>query len=213
MDAKNKISGISAFAWALLTLSGFVMTVLVASILNYDIYDIQGGLRVLSEQPALVIGRQIVFGWAGVVLVLMALAFYDWLPAESRSYTARAATAFGIIAGALFLSFGLVGGFASLDLAYIQSVRSAAYMQDAYLPLTLVMNRALAAAIIVSGLWFALANWVALRSRALPQLVAYVGLGAGVIALSGFVLPELTLLGLLLSALWGILAGFRLLRG
>ena len=183
MNNTTKVSGLSALTWALLSILGFAATMLLASIRNYDNYDIQAGLQALNEQPVLVIGGQIVYAGAGVVLVLMALAFYDWLPAESRSYTARAATAFGGIAGALFLFSGLVGGFSSLDLAYVQSVRSAAYVQDAYLPLTLIVSRALAAAIIISGLWFALANWVVLRSRAMPPFVSYVGLGAGVIAL------------------------------
>jgi hypothetical protein len=213
MNNTSEILGVNAFAWALLTLSGFVTMVFGATIRNYDVYDIQVGMRALNEQPVLVIGGQIAFAWAGVVLVLMALGFYEWLPAASRSYTTRVATTFGIIAGALFLFFGLVGSHGTFDRVYIQSVRSAAYGQEAYLPLTLVMNRTQAAAITVSGLWFALTNWVALRSRVLPRLVSYIGLGAGVAALLGFVLPGggFSLLGLLLSALWGILVGFRLL--
>lgn len=214
MNSIHRVASISAFAWAFLVLAGFATMVLLAPIRNYDVYDIQGGMRALNEQPVLVISGQIAFAWAGVVLVLMALAFYEWLPAELRSYTARAATAFGGIAGALFLFFGLVGGFTSSEMLYIQSVHSITYVQDTYLPLALVTNRAFAAAITVSGLWFALANWIALRTHALPQFVAYVGLAAGVIALLGFVLPGggFSPLGLLLSALWGILVGFRLLR-
>ena len=91
---------------------------------------------------------------------------------------------------------------------------STTYVQDTYLLLTLVTNRVFAAAITVSGLWFALANWIALRNHALPQFVAYLGLAAGVIALLGFVLPGggFSPLGLLLGALWAILVGVRLLR-
>lgn len=214
MDRTTKVSAISAVAWALLSLSGFAMMILASRARGFDAYDVQAGLRALSHQPLLVIGAQLLFAWAGLALMLLALFFYDWLPPESRSSTARAAAAFGMIAGALFLFFGLVGGFSSSDLAYIQSVRSAAYVQAAYLPLSLAMNRSFAAAITVSGLWFALANLAALGSRALPQLTAWLGLAAGAVALTGFVLPGggLSLLGLLLSGLWAVLAGFRMLR-
>jgi hypothetical protein len=45
----------------------------------------------------------------------MVLAFNDMLPVESRSYITRAAIAFGLISGASFLLFGLVGGFAGCE--------------------------------------------------------------------------------------------------
>jgi hypothetical protein len=214
MNNKQKISGLSAFAWAFFALAGFAMLALVSPLRNYDLYDIEGGMRALNKQPVLVIGGQLAFAWAGVVLICLVLALYDWLPTDSRSLTAYMATAFGMIAGAFFLLFGLVGGFTSFDLRYIESVRSTDYVQNAYLPLTLVMNRTFAAAITVSGLWFALINWVALRGAVLPPFVSYLGIGAGMSALLGFILPGggFSVLGLLLSALWGILAGFRLLR-
>ena len=214
MNNTNRISGVSALAWSALFLVSFTLLVLLGRALGFDAYDIERGMRVLDQQPVLVIGEHIAFAWSGAAFVLMVLAFYERLPADMRSYPAKAAIAFGLMAGTLFLFFGLVGGFASLDLPYVQSVRSAAYVKDAYLPLTLVTNRTLAAAITVSGLWFALTNWAMLHDHALPRFVCYLGLGVGVIALSGFVQPgaDYGLLGLLLGALWAILVGIRLLR-
>ena len=210
MNNTNRISGISALAWAVLFLLSFTLLVLLGRALGFDVYDIEKGMRVLDQQPVLVIGEHIAFAWSGAAFVLMVLAFYERLPAEMRSYPPKAATAFGIIAGTLFLFHGLVGGFGSSDLSF----HSAAYVKDAYLPLTLVTNPALAAAITVSGLWFALTNWTMLHSNALPRRVSYLGLGVGVIAFSGFVQTggDYGLLGLLLGALWAILVGIRLLR-
>jgi hypothetical protein len=133
----------------------------------------------------------------------MVLAFNDLQPADPRSFITRAATTFGMISGAFFLFFGLVGGFASYELTYIQFIHAADYVQEAYMPLMLITNRLQAAAITASGLWFALANWF-----------AYIGLGAGVVAFPGFVIPGggFGLLSLLLSAIWGVLVGFQGLR-
>lgn len=185
MHQTTRTAGIGALAWGLLSLSGFALIALAARARRFDSYDVQAGLQALSQQPLLVIGAQVLFAWAGTALIILALAFHDWLPRASPSSPARAAVAFGLIAGALFLFFGLVGGFSTADLAYIQSVRTAAYVPAAYLPLSLVMNRAFSAAITVSGLWFALSNWDALGSRALPPLLALLGLVAGALALPG----------------------------
>jgi hypothetical protein len=112
------------------------------------------------------------------------------------------------------LLYGLIGGFGFADLSYIQSVRSADYIRETYLPLSIITNRTLAAAITVSGLWFGLTNWFALQSKAWPRPVSILGLGAGAIALLGFVIPGggFSLLGVLLGVIWAILVGLRLLR-
>ena len=119
MNNTNRISGMSALAWALLALMGFATVLILAPIRNYDNYDIQAGLRALNEQPALVIGGQIAFGWAGVVLVLMALAFYDWLPAESRlgiaTWRARVLPQWS----ALLLAISIPFGAASVVVGYL----------------------------------------------------------------------------------------------
>ncbi len=214
MKDTDRIFAYSSIAWAFFTLCGIILMILIAPFRNYNVYDIQGGMRALNEQPLLVIGGQIVFAWAGVALVFMVLAFNDVQPAAPRAFIQGAATTFGLISSAFFLLFGLVGGFASYELTYIQSSHSAAYVQEAYLPIMLIMNRLQAAAISASGLWFALANWLTLRNRAFSQWVAYIGLSAGMIALPGFVIPGggFSLLSLLLSVIWGVLAGFQGLR-
>jgi hypothetical protein len=61
MNDTGGIFARSSVAWAFFTLSGIILMILVAPFRNYDIYDIQGGMRALSEQPLLVIGGQIIF--------------------------------------------------------------------------------------------------------------------------------------------------------
>jgi hypothetical protein len=82
------------------------------------------------------------------------------------------------------------------------STRLVAYLQDAYLPLVLMANRTLAAAVTVSGLWFSMVNLLLLRQQSLPPLLAYLGIGASGVALFGFVLPGggFSLLSLLLGS-------------
>ena len=144
----------------------------------------------------------------------MVVAINRYLLAGSQSYLVKAGAAFGLLAGALFLIYGLVGGHGYLDLSYVQSVRSADYIREAYLPLTLVINQLLAAAQTVSGLWLVLTNWHFLRAEFFSPLIAYLGLAAGAVALLGFVMSAglLGLLSLALGILWGILVGLQLLR-
>jgi hypothetical protein len=214
MKNSIRIFSLSAFAWAFFTIIGFTAIVLVSPRRGFDVYDLQGGMRALTELPVLVIGGQIIFAWAGVALVIMVLALNELIHNESISFTSKVASAFGLIAGALFLLLGLVGGFSSFELLYLQSTRSAAYIRDAFLPLAIITNRTHIAAIAVLGIWLVLVSWVGLQNRNLPPSVSYLGIGAGCIALLGFVLPGggFGLLSSLLSALWAILAGFRSLQ-
>jgi hypothetical protein len=87
-------------------------------------------------------------------------------------------------------------------------------VQEVYLPLTIVMNRVHIAAIATSGIWFFLTNWIGLQDRALPQPMSYVGLGAGGIAMLGFVLPGggFGLLSSLLGVIWAIWVSIRVRR-
>ena len=214
MDDKYKISGTSALVWAVLTLLAFVLLIVSSASRGFDLYDISQGLVALSDQTAPLVGGYFAFSWSGAALIFMVVAINLWLPVESNSYLAKAGAAFGIIAGALFLIFGFVGGHGFLDLAYVQSVQSADYIREAYLPLQLVSNQLAAAALTVSGLWLVLTNWHFLGEKLFSPLIAYLGLAAGAVALLGFVMPAALfgLLSLAISILWGFLVGLQLLR-
>ena len=215
MDNNSKISGTSIMVWAIITLIAFVLLIVSSFSRGNDIYDIARGTQAIVEQPALLAAGYIVFAWSGAALVFAVVAFRGLLPPDSQTYLANTGAAFGLIGGALFLFYGLIGGMGVLDLSYIQSVRSADYINGAYLPFAVMTNRTLAAAIAISGLWFVLINWHFLRIGALSRPLAYLGLGTGVIAVSGLVMPagsfgSISLL--LLGVPWGILLGFQLLR-
>jgi hypothetical protein len=196
----------SALVWSLFILTGIILINQVGPFRNSDVYNIQGGLRALNEQPLLIIGGQIVFAWAGLAFLCMVILFYDWMRSEQNSSNLRIATVSGLISTTLFLFYGIVGAFTSFDMNYLQSVRGTAYVQEAYLPVTLIMNRIYASSITLSGIWFTVINWQLNGRHILPRFVPYLGIGAGILALPGFVLPGggFSLLSLLLSALWGI---------
>jgi hypothetical protein len=214
MDDRYKISGTSTLVWAVLTLLAFVLLIVSSASRGFDLYDISRGVRAISDQAAPLAGGYFAFGWSGAALIFMVVAINGYLLAGSQSYLSKAGAAFGLIAGALFLIYGLVGGHGYLDLSYVQSVRSADYIRDAYLPLTIVSNQLLAAALTVSGLWLALTNWHFLRTELFSPLITYLGLAAGAVAVLGFVMPAglFGLLSLTLGVLWGILVGLQLLR-
>jgi len=214
MDNKHKIAGTSALAWAILTLLAFVLAIVSSSSRSFDLYDITRGVMAISEQTATVAGGYFAFSWSGAALIFMVVAINGWLLDGSNAYLARAGAAFGLIAGALFMIYGLVGGHGYLDLAYVQSVRPTGYIDQTYLPLTIINNQLLAAALTVMGLWLMLTSWHLLRAQLFQPLIAYLGLVAGAIAMLGFVMPAGLpgLLSLLLAVFWGILMGLHLLR-
>ena len=214
MNDKYKISGTSALVWAVITLMAFVLLLVSGSIRGSDLYDISQGVQAISDQVAPLVGGYFAFSWSGAALIFMVVALDGWLFGDSQSYLAKVGAVFGLIAGALFLIYGLVGGHGYLDLSYVQSVRSADYIKDTYLPLTIMSNQILAAALTTFGAWLVLFNSQLLRTRLLSPMIAYLGLGAGAIALFGFVMPAglLGLLSLIFAILWGFLIGFQLLR-
>ena len=213
MGNQHKLAGVSVLVWAVLALVGFALNIVLAALGRLDIYDSETALQFLEQRPVLVTGSHFFYGLAGIAFVLTAVAFYEWLPREGGGYLARVSITFGIIAGTLFFISGQIGGWGGVDLRYIEAIRSADYVREAYLSLAIVVNRMFAAAITVSGFWFFLTNLNMLKNESLP-LMSYLGLGAGVLALSGLLLPGggLGLLGFLLSAIWGILVGLLLLR-
>ena len=214
MVDKYKISGTSILAWAAVTIFAFALLVVSSGSRGFDIYDISQGISAITDSPMILAGGYILFAWSGVALIFMVVAVDGSLTRGSNDYLARTGAIFGLIAGTLFLLYGLIGGFGYFDLSYIESVRSADYIREAYLPLTIITNRTLAAAISILGLWFVLTNWLTLQSRILPSPVSYLGLAAGVIALPGFLLPGgmFSLLALLLAIVWALLVGFQMLR-
>lgn len=214
MDNKHKRAGISVLVWAVLALVRFAMSIVLAIQGRLDLYDIEDALQFLKQMPVLVIGSHFFYGLAGVAFVFTAVAFYEWLPREGESYLPQTSITFGIIAGTLFFISGQIGSWGGVDLRYVQSIRSTDYVREAYLSLTIVVNRMFAAATTVSGFWFFATNLNILKNKTLPSVVSYLGLGAGVLALSGLLLPGggLGLLGFVLSTIWGILAGSLLLR-
>ncbi len=214
MVDKYKISGTSALAWAAVTIFAFALLVVSSGSRGFDLYDISQGISAITDSLMLLAGAYILFSWSGVALIFMVVAVHGSLTRESNEYLARTGAVFGLIAGTLFLLHGLIGGFGYFDLSYIESVRSAEYIRDAYLPMTIMTNRMLAAGISILGLWFVLTNWLTLQSRIIPSPVSYLGLAAGAIALPGFLLPGgmFSLLALLLAIIWATLVGFQMLR-
>lgn len=214
MVDKYKISGTSALAWAAVTIFAFTLLVVSSGSRGFDLYDISQGISAITDTPMILAGGYILFAWSGVALIFMVVAVYGSLTTGSNEYLARTGAVFGLIAGTLFLLYGLIGGFGYFDLSYIESVRSADYIRDAYLPLTIITNRMLAAAVSTLGLWFVLTNWLTLQSRIIPSPISYLGLAAGAIALPGFLLPGgmFSLLALLLAIVWATVVGFQMLR-
>jgi hypothetical protein len=107
MENQPKLYGAIAIGWALIALLSFIGTLLLSQALGFNIYDAEAALRVIEEHPLVITGRYLMFSWLGAALVLMVLAFNDWLAKNRRLFLAKTAVVMGLIAGALYMFCGL----------------------------------------------------------------------------------------------------------
>lgn len=214
MADRYRTRAFTALAWAAVTAFAFIMLIVSSGSRGFDVYDISQGISAITGSLVILAGSYILFAWSGVVMIFMVVAIQSSMTQEANSFLTRTGAIFGIIAGALFLLHGLIGGFGYFDLSYIESVRSAGYIREAYLPLTIISNRLLAAAISTMGLWLVLNNWPALQANSQPSSLPYLGLVAGAVALPGFLFPGgmFSLLALLLGIVWATLLGIQMMR-
>jgi hypothetical protein len=143
----------------------------------------------------------------GVCLIFLSLALHERLKAGSPEL-AQAASVFTLIYAVLVI---VIGALSIIDLGVVVRLQGANPAQAATVWATLdAVETGLGAGggeTIVTGLWFLLVSWAALRARALPRLLNYLGAVTGVagilyVVLGSDALLAVNTLGLIIWFAW-----------
>jgi len=216
MKTTQKMGGIAALIGAATNLLGAVVFVTLLSPKGLGSTDSDPGKTVAliaDNQGAMRAFNEIIFLAFGVALIFLSLALYERLKAGS-AVLAQAATIFTLIWAVLVI---VVGTLSINDLSTVVKLHGENPAQAATVWLTLdSVETGLGAGggeTIVSALWFLLLSWAALRSRALPRLLIYLGVVTGVAGiLSVLVLTALEAVYGLGLIIWFAWLGIVMLR-
>ena len=183
MQTAQKMGGIAALIGAATNLLGGVVyaTLLQPKGLGSEDADPGKSVALLADnEGAMRAFNEIIWLAFGVSLVFLSMALYERLKA-GPAVLALAVTIFTLIWAVLVI---VVGTLSINDLSTVIRLHGENPAQAATVWLTLdSVETGLGAGggeTIVSALWFLLLSWVALRARALPRLLIYLGVVTGV---------------------------------
>jgi len=212
MKTLQKMGGLAALYMAAAYLIAIVIFLVV---LDYpSITDPAQKVALLIDKTMVIFATNLLFYVLfGLFLIVLALALYDRLKADSPAL-AQWATAIGIIWAGSLVASGMVAnaGIGPVVEMYSKDPGQAALT---WLGIETVANGlGNGNGEILGGPWTLLISWAALRTGALPKGLNYVGLVAGAIGVLS-VLPGLTdLTGLfgIVHLIWFVWLGIILLR-
>jgi Domain of unknown function (DUF4386) len=216
MKNLQKMGGIAALIGAATNLLGAVVyaTLLVPKGFGSEHPDPSRIVALLAgNQATMRLWNQIIWLAFGVCLIFLSLALYERLKAGSPEL-AQAVTIFTLIWAVLVI---VIGALSINDLNTVVRLYGANPAQAATVWLTLdTVETGLGAGggeTMVSGLWFLLLSWAALRARGLPRVLNYLGVVTGVAGvLSVLAFTDLTAVYALGLIIWFVWLGIVMLR-
>jgi len=151
----------------------------------------------------------------GVGMIFLSLTLYERLKAGS-SALAQAVTTFGLIYAVLVIVVGTlsINNVSTVVKLYVENPAQAA---SVWLTLDSVATGLGGGGgeTMVSGIWFLMLSWVALRLRELPRVLNYFGLVVGVAGILTVLISSLDLIAFIYGIgliIWFIWLGIVLLR-
>jgi Domain of unknown function (DUF4386) len=216
MGTSQKVGGIAALIGAVTTLlgAGVFAALLAPKGLGSTHADPSRIVALLvGNQAAMRLWYLIIYLALGVCLIFLSLALHERLKAGSP-VLAQAVTIFGLVWAVLVI---VVGTLSIIDLGTVVKLYGENPAQAATVWLTLnSVETGLGGGggeTVVSGLWFLLLSWAALRARALPRVLNYLGVVTGVAGiLSVLALPDLTYAYAIGLIVWFVWLGIVMLR-
>jgi hypothetical protein len=216
MKNLQKMGGIAALIAAATTLlgAGVYVTLLVPKGFGSNNPDPDQIVALLAgNQATMRLWYQIIFLVLGVCLIFLSLALQERLKAGS-SMLAQAVTIIGLIWAVLVIVIGTVS---INDLGTVVRLYGENPSRSAAVWLALdTVEKGLGGGggeTVVSGLWFLMLSWTALRARELPRVLNYLGLVTGAAGiLSVLALTDLTAVYALGLIIWFVWLGIVMLR-
>lgn len=170
-----------------------------------DAYDPTKVLPVITS-PLLYVGALIQFVLTATIL-LITLTLYARFGGQAPNQM-RLAVMLAVVASTLFLSVGMINFYTLRAFAGIPSDAQAGLV----VAVSVVTDGLLIAAITAAGWSFLMWGWAARQAGALPRILSYVVMLAGVCGALTFVVPPFQILGLIFNIVWSFWLGLLLLR-
>ena len=217
MNGLQKTGGVAALIMAgtwLVAFAVFLAVLAPAGYLAEGIAPAEKARIIVDNQASASIGYLLPYVLWGILQVVLSLALYERVKAGAPAM-AQTATAIGLLWAGLVIASGFV---ATLGIRKVVDLHGTDPAQAASLWAsveTVAMALGGGAGEVLGGSWLLLIGWAALRARALPRALSYLGLvlgAAGVLT----VVPSLEPAGFLFGLgfiVWWVWLGIAILRG
>jgi hypothetical protein len=209
---REKIGGVAALYMAIAYLAAMPYFLIVVDYLGATTAADKIGL-IVAHYPSMYAMYLVTYVLFGIVLGVLAFTLYDRLQMHAPALM-RIATAIGLLWAFALTTSGMVFNYGMstiVDLAKTDFIQAQQTWQAVE---TVAMGLGGAGGELLGGLWVLLISFVALKSRALPMLLGWLGVVIGVAGLLS-VIPLLHDVGMLfgiLQIVWLVWLGVVLLR-
>ena len=210
MKNLQKMGGIAALYAGVAFIVGMLGFLLVV---GWPDDPVQQVAVLVNNQVSLHILYVIVYQVWAVILVVLTLALYERLKADSPAVM-QTATAIGIIWATVVIASGMIFNIGMDNVVDLYG-EDPAQATTVWLVIESVSDAIGGANEILGGLWVLLISWAALQSRGLPRALNYLGIVIGAAGILS-ALPGLGDVGLifgLVQIVWFIWVGIVMLRG
>ena len=212
MKDLQKIGGIAALylgAAYIVGMIGFLAVVDVSSVVD----PIQKVALMADNLAFLYILHLIVYVVWGIFLVILSIALYERLMAESSAMV-KTATVFGIFWGCIIIISGMINNAGAATVVDLYG-KDPAQAATVWLTIDSVIEGLAGSNEILGGFWILLLSWAALRINGLPRIMNWLGVAIGVAGIVS-VVPVLAEIFIYIFALgqivWFIWLGIVMLR-
>ena len=210
MKNLQKMGGIAALYAGVAFIVGMLGFLLVV---GWPDDPVQQVAVLVNNQVSLHILYVIVYQVWAVILVVLTLALYERLKADSPAVM-QTATAIGIIWATVVIASGMIFNIGMDNVVDLYG-EDPAQATTVWLVIESVSDAIGGGNEILGGLWVLLISWAALQSRGLPRALNYLGIVIGAAGILS-ALPGLGDVGLifgLVQIVWFIWVGIVMLRG
>jgi Domain of unknown function (DUF4386) len=173
----QKMGGVAALIEAAAYMVGFGLYFTLLDSSGY-VGPVRKVAFLVDKQAIIYVGNLFIYVVFGAFLVVLALALYERLKADSSALV-QTATAFGLIWAGLVIASGMIFNV-GIDTVVDLYGKDPAQAASVWLAIGSVQEGLGGGNEIVGGLWVLLVSWAALQGGGLPKALNYLGVVIGV---------------------------------